>query len=47
MVDMHTKFHEASMNSLGDMLRTKFCDGRTDGRTDRMNAIYPAFLKAR
>ena len=50
MLHKGTEIGEAGMYSFGDLLRTKLgtegrMDGRKDGQTDRMNAIYPRFFK--
>ena len=44
MIEVYINFGEVSMNSLEDMLRTKFWDGRTDGQNDR---YIPPLLRKR
>jgi hypothetical protein len=35
------KFHKNSISGLGGVALTKYMDGQTDGRTDRVIHIYP------
>ena len=44
MPNLHIKFHQNPLNSLGEVVLTRYMNGQKDGRTDMVISIYPQTL---